>query len=132
MSRSPSLRSKLGWLVAAAVGASTAVATTVSIWQQVANYGEVRRAALTATAEVFAAAAGPATANMNELEAFQSLRAIGAVPDIQQAEIRTPDGKRLASAGSSVHLTNDLSINTELDKPISTLSLLASGTLKVK
>jgi len=132
MPRSPSLRSKLGWLVAAAVGASTAVATTVSIWQQVSSYGEVRRAALIATAEVFAAAAGPATADKNELRAFQTLRAIGAVPDIQQAEVRTLDGRRLASAGSSVQLTNDLSVNAEQDKPISILNLLASGTLKVK
>src|SRR5687767_6236305 len=100
MSKSPSLRSKLIWLVVAAVGASTAVATIVSIWQQVSNYGTERRGTLIATAQVFAAAAGPATADLNELVAFQSLRAIRRLPEIQQAEIRTKDGRRLAIAGS--------------------------------
>src|SRR5215831_6157786 len=80
----PSLRTRLIWLVVAAVGASTVVATTVSVWQQVSSYSAVRRQALVGTAQVFAAAVGPATAAKNQLEAFQALRAIGAMSDIQQ------------------------------------------------
>jgi signal transduction histidine kinase/CheY-like chemotaxis protein/HPt (histidine-containing phosphotransfer) domain-containing protein len=132
MLKPPSLRSKLVWLVVAAVGASTAVATAVSIWQQVSSYGADRRETLIATAQVFAAAAGSATANLNELEAFQSLRAIGRMPGIQQAEIRTSDGKRLATAGSSAHLIDDLTINPKEGESISILGLLASGTIQVQ
>ncbi|MEA2946347.1 MAG: two-component system, NarL family, sensor histidine kinase BarA, partial [Alphaproteobacteria bacterium] len=132
MPKSPSLRSKLVWLVVAAVGASTAVATTVSTWQQVSSYSAERRGTLIATAQVFAAAAGPATAERNELAAFQALRAIGGMPGIQQAEIRTNDGRRLASAGSSAHLVDDLSIGSNEGSSISILDLLASGTIQVQ
>src|SRR5690348_10315691 len=111
MSNSPSLRSRLIWLVVAAVGASTIVATAVSVSQQVSSYSAMRRQALVATAQVFAAAVGPATAEKNRLEAFQALRAIGGMSDIQQAEIRIRDGRTLAVAGSSVHLVDtDLSL----------------------
>src|SRR3954463_13836746 len=132
MLKSPTLRSKLVWLVVAAGGASTTVATTVSIWQQVSGYGTDRRETLIATAQVFAAAAGSATANLNELEAFQSLRAIGRMPGIEQAEIRTSEGKRLATAGSSAHLIDDLTINPTEGASISIFDLLASGTIQVR
>ena len=131
MSKHPSLRSRLIWLVVAAVGASTVVATTVSVSQQVSSYSAMRRQALVATAQVFAAAVGRATAEKNQLEAFQALRAIGGMSDIQQAEIRTRDGRVLAVAGSSAHLVDtDLSIDP--DQEVSVAALLASGTIQVK
>ncbi|MGZ3408769.1 MAG: EAL domain-containing protein [Xanthobacteraceae bacterium] len=130
MSKPQSLRTKLIFLVVAAVGATTTVATAISVWQQVSSYSAMRRQALIATAQVLAAAAGSATAERNELEAFQSLRAIGRMPNIEQAEIRTPDGRRLATAGSSTHLIDDLSISPDQD--VSIHQLLASGTVQVK
>ena len=131
MPKHPSLRSRLIWLVVAAVGASTIVATTVSVSQQVSSYSAMRRQALVATAQVFAAAVGPATAAKSQLEAFQALRAIGGMSDIQQAEIRTRDGRVLAVAGASVHLVDtDLSIDP--DQEVSVAALLASGTIQVR
>ncbi|MGZ5827675.1 MAG: hypothetical protein ACXWJW_03965, partial [Xanthobacteraceae bacterium] len=68
MSKPQSLRTKLIFLVVAAVGATTTVATAISVWQQVSSYSAMRRQALIATAQVLAAAAGSATAERNELE----------------------------------------------------------------
>src|SRR5215510_10216427 len=76
MPRRPSVHSKLVLLVLAAVGACMAVATSVALWQQASSYGEMRKQALVATAQVFAAAAGPPTAARNGSDAFLALRAI--------------------------------------------------------
>src|SRR5262245_10834127 len=98
MSNRRSLRQRLVLLVAASVGTSIAVATAIALWQQAANYGALRKQALLATAEVFAASAAVATARTDASGAFLSLRAIGQVPDIHFAEIRTRDGRRLATS----------------------------------
>ena len=70
MTARPSLQRKLVVLVIAAVGAAVAVSTTITLWQQAADYGALRRQALTATAHVFAAAVSSATAAQNAKEAF--------------------------------------------------------------
>src|SRR4030095_9387819 len=101
MPRRPSLHRKLVLLVFAAVGACMVVATSVAIWQQASNYAEMRKQALVATAHVFAAAAGPATAARNESAAFLALRAIDRVPGVQSAEIFNPDGRSLVTSGNA-------------------------------
>src|SRR3954469_24718842 len=110
MAMRPSLHRKLVVLVIAAVGAAVAVATAMTVWQQVSQYGAMRPQTLTATAQVFAAAAGPATASQNSQEAFRALRAIARVPDIRYAEIQAADGTALASLGNGSRLTRDVSL----------------------
>src|SRR5262252_4275689 len=108
MATRPSLSRKLVVLVAAAVGAAVAVATAVTAWQQASHYGAMRKQALVSTAQVFAAAAGPAAASENGQQALLALRAIGRVPDIRYAEIRTSQDRVLASLGSASRLVGDL------------------------
>src|SRR5262245_27200541 len=129
MAMRPSLRRKLVLLVLAAVGAAVAVSTAIMVWQQAAQYGAMRRQALTATAQVFAAAAGPATAAQNRQEALQALRAIGRVPDIHYAEIATRDGRALASLGNATRLIGD--VNLEGNEETSVVDLLTSRTVQI-
>jgi signal transduction histidine kinase/CheY-like chemotaxis protein len=129
MPRRPSLHRKLVLLVFAAVGACMVVATSVAIWQQASNYAEMRKQALVATAHVFAAAAGPATAARNESAAFLALRAIDRVPGVQSAEIFNPDGRSLVTSGNAARLLRDVAV--EGDEVVSLSALLASGTVRV-
>src|SRR5215470_12055178 len=129
MAMRPSLHRKLIWLVLAAVGAAVAVSTAIMVWQQAAQYGAMRRQALTATAQVFAAAAGPATAAQNRQDALQALRAIGRVPDIRYAEIASLDGRTLASLGNATRLIDDL--NLEGNQETSVVDLLTSRTVQI-
>ncbi|MFL5070057.1 MAG: EAL domain-containing protein [Xanthobacteraceae bacterium] len=129
MTARPSLQRKLVVLVIAAVGAAVAVSTTITLWQQAADYGALRRQALTATAHVFAAAVSSATAAQNAKEAFFALRAVGKVPDIHYAEIRTPGGQVLASLGQTSRLLSDLTL--EGNEPASVIDLLTSTTMQV-
>src|SRR5262245_23912545 len=132
MAMRPSLRRKLVLLVLAAVGAAVAVSTAIMVWQQAAQYGAMRRQALTATAQVFAAAAGPATAAQNRQDALRALRAgraNGAVPDIHYAEIATLDGSALASLGNATRLIGD--VNLEENQETSVIDLLTSRTVQI-
>ncbi len=129
MPRRPSLNRKLALLVFAAVGACMAVAASVALWQQASNYAEMRRQALVATAHVFAAAAGPATAARNERDAFLALRAIDRVPGVQSAGIFDAEGRSLVTSGNAARLLRDVAV--EGDEDVSLLALLASGTVQV-
>src|SRR5262245_53957564 len=129
MTNRRSLRQKLLLLVIASVGAAIFAATTIALWQQAANYALLRRQALVSTAQVFAASAAYATAAKNSGEAFLSLRAIGRMPDILYAEIRTADGRRLATSGAATRLANDVSFDMEGDTSL--FALLTSGTVQV-
>jgi two-component system, NarL family, sensor histidine kinase BarA len=129
MPRRPSLHRKLVLLVFAAVGACMAVATSVAIWQQASNYAEMRKQALVATAHVFAAAAGPATAARSESDAFLALRAIDRVPGVQSAGIFDAEGRSLVTSGNAARLLRDVAV--EGDEDVSLPALLASGTVQV-
>jgi two-component system sensor histidine kinase BarA len=129
MAARPSLHRKLVVLVIAAVGAAVAVSTSITVWQQAADYGAMRRQTLTATAHVFAAAVSSATAAQSAKEAFFALRAVARVPDIQYAEIRTPSGQVLASLGQTSRLISDLTL--ESNEPASVMDLLTSTTMQV-
>ena len=129
MTNRRSLRQKLLLLVVASVGAAIFAATTIALWQQASNYGVLRKQSLVATAQVFAASAAHATAAKNSGEAFLSLRAIGRMPDILYAEIRTADGRRLATSGAATRLANDVSFDA--DAETSLFELLTSGTVQV-
>jgi two-component system sensor histidine kinase BarA len=125
----PSLRRKLVLLVVAAVGTAVAVITGITAWRQAADYGAMRRDGLTATAQVFAAAAGPAAEAQNAQAALLALRAIGRIPDLKYAEIRGPAGTVLASIGSVTRLSRDLTL--EGNQPAAVIDLLTSGTVQV-
>src|SRR5215470_5870608 len=107
----PSLNRKLVTVVAAAVLAAWAVSTSITLWQRASSHGAMRKQALLATAEIFGAAVGPAAATHDAQEALLVLRAIGRLPDIQYAELRTDDGRVLATLGSTSRLVGDLRID---------------------
>src|SRR5262245_18841487 len=129
MAMRPSLHRKLVLLVMAAVGAAVAVSTAIMAWQQAEQYGAMRRQALTATAEVFAAAASPAVAVQNRQGALPALRAIGRVPDVHYAEIGGRDGQVLAALGNATRLIGDVDLET--DQSTSVIDLLTSRTVRV-
>src|SRR5690242_5226837 len=110
MAAPPSLTRKLILLVLAGVGAALAVSTGITVWRQVSDYGAVRRQALVATAQIFAAAIGPAARAQDAQEAVLALRAIARVLDMKYAEIRTMQGHLLASLGRGTRLVRDLTL----------------------
>src|SRR5215468_9214535 len=125
----PSLQRKLIAIVLTAVVAAWAVSTPLAVWQQVASQGAMRKQALLATAHVFGAAVSQATAAHDAQGAMQALRAIGQMPDIQYVEIRTVDGRSLATLGSVARLVGDATL--EPDEDVSVFRLLTSGTIEV-
>src|SRR5262245_4550230 len=129
MAARPSLHRKVIVLVIAAVGVAVAVSTGITVWSQADDYGAMRRQTLTATAHVFAAAVSPATAVHNAKEAFFALHAVGRVPDIQYAEVRTPGGQVLASLGNASRLVTDVTL--EGNETVSVIDLLTSTTMQV-
>ncbi|PWB57611.1 MAG: mmoS [Bradyrhizobiaceae bacterium] len=129
MSARPSLQRRLVVLVLTAVGAAMAVSMTIALWQQANNYSVMRRQALVATAQIFAAAVGPAVAAGRQEGAWLALRAIGRVPDIHYAEVRSADGRTLAAFGGAARLASDLSL-TGSEEP-SLHRLLTTGTIEV-
>jgi signal transduction histidine kinase len=129
MASRPSLHRKLVLLVVAAVGAAVMVSTAITVWQQASQYGAARRQSLVATAQVFAAAAGPAAAARNQRDAFVALRAIGRVPDIRYAAIISPDDQVLASLGDGARLIGELTFDGH--EEASVIDLLTSGTIQV-
>ena len=129
MSARPSLQRRLVMLVVAAVGAAMAVSLSVALWQQASSYGAMRRQALVDTAQVFAAAVGPAVAAGRQDGALLALRAIGRVPEIHYAEIRNPAGQVLAALGGSARLVSDVTLGP--DEHVSLYRLLTTGTIQV-
>jgi two-component system sensor histidine kinase BarA len=124
----PSLHRKLVIVVVAAVLAALAVSTAVTVSQQASMHGNMRKQALVATAQVFSAAIGPATAAHNMHEVLLALRAIGRVPDIRYAEVRSFDGRVLATLGGAARLAGDPSLQS--GNEISLFDLLTSGTVQ--
>jgi EAL domain-containing protein (putative c-di-GMP-specific phosphodiesterase class I)/signal transduction histidine kinase/CheY-like chemotaxis protein/HPt (histidine-containing phosphotransfer) domain-containing protein len=128
----PSLNRKLVTVVAAAVLAAWAVSTSIMLWQRASSHGAMRKQALLATAEIFGAAVGPAAATHDAQDALLVLRAIGRLPDIQYAELRTDDARVLATLGSTSRLVGDLRLDQDQrDRDVSVFDLLTTGTVEV-
>src|SRR5688572_10518050 len=129
MAARSSLQRRLVVLVLTAVGAAMTVSIAIALWQQANNYSAMRRQALVDTAQVFAAAVGPAVASGRQEGVLVALRAIGRVPDILYAEVRGADGRALAALGGTARLDSDPDLGANDD--ISVFRLLTSGTLQV-
>ena len=127
--RRRSLVRKLVILVAVAVGTGLLVSTGVALWQETTRYAQSRQHVLEATAQVFAAAAALSVSSHDRQETLQALRAIGRVPGLMYAEVRTADDGVLAALGSAPRLINDVEIKHG-ERP-SLLHLLTSGTILV-
>jgi EAL domain-containing protein (putative c-di-GMP-specific phosphodiesterase class I)/signal transduction histidine kinase/CheY-like chemotaxis protein/HPt (histidine-containing phosphotransfer) domain-containing protein len=124
-----SLQRKLILLVVAAVAAAVAVSTALAVWQQASNYGALRKQALVGTAQVFAAAAGAATATDDIHRVMLALRAIGRIPDIRYVEVADSGGRLLATFGSTSRLISDPTLDGNEDPSV--LALLASRSVQV-
>ena len=129
MERRGSLQRKLVVLVAASVAIATFVSTAIGLWQQSRAYVDSRRQALVTTAQVFGAAAALATAAQDEAAAFASLRGMARVRDIRYAQIRTTNGRILATFGAVERLVDDVSLAGEED--VSFWRMLHTDTVEV-
>jgi signal transduction histidine kinase/CheY-like chemotaxis protein/HPt (histidine-containing phosphotransfer) domain-containing protein len=92
-------------LIAASVGAAVFLSFAVGSYRELNRFGEAKRAELQANAEVLAASVAQAVAEGNRAAALQALNAIGRMPDVRFAEIRTENGI-FAQAGMGVALTS--------------------------
>jgi len=123
----PSLTSRLAAVVLAAVGAGMIVSAAVSVWQQSLQFIDGRREVMQATAQAFSAAVATAAFSRDAAGAFAAIRAIGNVPGILYAEVRTADGVPLATLGSAPRLVGD----ADLDGNETVFALLTSQTVLV-
>ena len=122
-----SLSRRLVAVVLTAVGTGMVVSAAVSVWQQSLQFVEGRREVMQATAQAFSAAVATAAWNGDPAGAFAAIRAIGNVPGILYAEVRTAEGVTLATLGSAPRLVGD----ADLDGNESVFSLLTSQTVLV-
>lgn len=124
-----SIRSKLARLVLVSVGIALLVGGSVSLWQEASRYHETRRESLLASAQAFAAAAADAVARRDAATVTRILGGIGRIPRLVRAVVVTPDGARLAEAGSTVRLDGDVEIDESRSESL--FGLLASRTVQV-
>src|SRR5262245_9511957 len=122
-----SLSRRLVAVVLTAVGTGMVVSAAVSVWQQSLQFMDGRREVLQATAQAFSAAVANAAASRNAPGAYAAIRAIGNVPGILYAEVRTAEGVPLATLGSAPRLIGD----ADLDGSESVFALLTSQTVLV-
>src|SRR5262249_52586462 len=99
-----SLSRRLIAVVLAAVGTGMIVSAAVSVWQQSLQFAEARRDVLFATAQAFSAAVAQAAWERDAAGALAAIRGIGNVPDVLYAEVRTADGMKVATLGSTSRL----------------------------
>ena len=122
-----SLSRRLVAVVLTAVGTGMVVSATVSVWQQSMQFMDGRREVLQATAQAFSAAVAGAASSRDPAGAYAAIRAIGNVPGILYAEVRTAEGVPLATLGSAPRLIGD----ADLDGSESVFALLTSQTVLV-
>jgi signal transduction histidine kinase/CheY-like chemotaxis protein len=122
-----SLSRRLVAVVLTAVGTGMVVSAAVSVWQQSLQFMDSRREVLQATAQAFSAAVAGAASNRQPAGAYAAIRAIGNVPGILYAEVRTAEGVPLATLGSAPRLIGD----ADLDGSESVFALLTSQTVLV-
>jgi signal transduction histidine kinase/CheY-like chemotaxis protein len=122
-----SLSRRLVAVVLTAVGTGMVVSAAVSVWQQSMQFMDGRREVLQATAQAFSAAVASAAASRDPAGAYAAIRAIGNVPGILYAEVRSAEGVPLATLGSASRLVGD----AELDGRQSVFALLTSQTVLV-
>ncbi len=121
------LSRRLVAVVLTAVGTGMIVSAAVSVWQESLQFVDGRREVLQATAQAFSAAAANAAASRDASGALAAIRAIGNVPGILYAEVRTAEGATLATLGSAPRLIGDVT----LDGDESIFALFTSRTVLV-
>jgi signal transduction histidine kinase/CheY-like chemotaxis protein len=121
------LSRRLVAVVLTAVGTGMIVSAAVSVWQQSLQFVDGRREVLQATAQAFSAAVASAAASRDRSGALAAIRAIGNVPGILYAEVRTAEGVTLATLGSAPRLIGDAT----LDGEESVIALFTSRTVLV-
>ncbi len=104
--RARSIRAKLAVLIAASVGAAVILAFGIGSYRELTRFGEAKRSELEATARVLATTVSDAVADGDTAAARRALHAIGRIPSVGFAEIRSPDGAIIAQAGMGVALTS--------------------------
>ena len=106
-----SLSGKLYLLVIAAVAAAVLTSTSLTIWQETSRNVIVKQQSLFAVAQVFASAAGPATASRDQLATLHAMRAIAQIAGLLHARIVTSSGETLSAVGVATQLDTALRVD---------------------
>ncbi len=129
--RRTSIATKLALLVMIAVGSAALLMSAVSIWLEMAQYARTKTRALLGSAQVFASAAASATAARDSGAAYQSMKAIAHIPDLNYARIDVAPGQMLAVLGAATRLAADIRLSAEQRVEISPLELASTRTIEV-
>jgi EAL domain-containing protein (putative c-di-GMP-specific phosphodiesterase class I)/signal transduction histidine kinase/HPt (histidine-containing phosphotransfer) domain-containing protein len=128
--RGSSIRAKLTVLVLASVGLAVAVVSGVSAWRDGQREAALQVDRLSAEAAVLSSLTSQATFQGDRARAFESIRAIGLMPDVSYARVESANGALLAETGSGARLTTDLMFAKGAKAP-SIWSMLRSRTVEV-
>jgi two-component system sensor histidine kinase BarA len=109
--RSKSLRSRLTTLVVVAIFGAVAIATASSVWREMAQYGDGKRAELYASANVFASAISEHVRNADKAATLNALRAMSYIPTIEHVRVEEPDGSLFVELGSATAVIRDNKAN---------------------
>lgn len=124
------LQTKLTWLVLTALGTALLFASIISMWYEADRFLRTRQDTMLATAHVFGAAVSAAAARQDGPGVGQALRGIARIPGLLHAEVAAPDGRSLATIGSTVRLVSDVDLG-DLSGNVSLWSILLADTLEV-
>lgn len=105
--RSKSLRSRLTTLVVVAIFGAVAIATASSVWREMAQYGDGKRAELYASANVFASAISEHVREADKAATLNALRAMSYIPTIEHVRVNEPDGALFVELGSTTAVLDD-------------------------
>ncbi|WP_425409959.1 ATP-binding protein [Hyphococcus sp.] len=102
-----SLRSRLTTLVVVAIFGAVAIVTASSVWREMAQYGDAKRAELFASANVFASAISEHVNNKDKSSTLNALKAISYISSIEYVRVDGPDGAPFVELGSATALVTD-------------------------
>jgi len=106
--KSRTFRRRLVWLVVCVVGVATTPIAGVLAWRDGEREVALETARLDAAALVVASASGQPAAEGDVRGAFQALRTIGQMRDVEYGRIEAPAGKLLVETGAGVRLVGDV------------------------
>ncbi len=116
-------------LVLAALGAAFLITSLSVAWTDARRQASLEMQRLAQTARVIAALSADAVEAQDSGAAFQALRAIGQMPDVNYGRLDQADGRILAEIGGGARLLSDANLGG--DHSLSLWDSLTSGSIQV-
>jgi signal transduction histidine kinase/CheY-like chemotaxis protein/HPt (histidine-containing phosphotransfer) domain-containing protein len=114
---SGTLRRRLARLIICVVVVAVAPIAGVLAWRDGEREVSLETARLNAAARVVASMASEAAAHGDVQGAFQALRSISQMPDVEYARIEAPTGTLLVETGAGARLVNDIQAGRDASEP---------------